>query len=396
MPIQHDPHSVAPKKILRREWLAVSLLFFASTLILSLVYLHYNWPGKWISSTKPLRWNGAALTLNKGQGYSDQGKLIMKELADQGIAVASLSPPVFQAKNYSTIIWSVSGATPSVEMEFLWRTAENRVFVRPLVWAANILEPLEIAEDENWRGQIIDLAIIVKGTLATPIIVNGVSLESASLPGALPNMVKKWFAFDQWQGTSINFVDEDAIDKNVPPVLAVAVIILLALALNLILAIAKIIPLNIAMVGGMVLLGWFILDIRWQANLFQQLELTHQQFSGKTWEDKHLAAKDGTLFDFMRKVKAKLPPPATARILYFSDDAYSRGKGAYHLYPHNVLVRNVLPPASQIKTGDYIALFEKKGVKYDRSHQLLIWGDGQSLKADLLFLSEGNALFKVR
>ncbi|WP_239288500.1 hypothetical protein [Candidatus Nitrotoga sp. 1052] len=348
-----------------------------------------------MSGAKPLSWNGATLTLNKGQGYSDQGKLVIKGLTDQGIAVASLSPPVFQAEDYPTIVWSVSGATPSVEMEFLWRTAENRVFVRPLVWAANSLEPLEAAADENWRGQIIDLAIVVKGTLAAPILVNGVSLESASLPGALPNMVKKWFALDRWQGTSINFVDGDATDKNVPPVLAIAAIILLALALNLILAIAKIMPLNVAMVWGMVFLGWFTLDIRWQANLFQQLELTHQQFAGKTWEDKHLAAEDGALFDFMRKVKAKLPP-ANGRILYFSDDAYSRGKGAYHLYPHNVLALNDLPPASQIKTGDYIALFAKKGVKYDRPHQSLMWGEGQSLKADLLFLAEGNALFKVR
>ncbi|RFC36375.1 MAG: hypothetical protein DID90_2727553971 [Candidatus Nitrotoga sp. LAW] len=395
MPIQLEPHSAPSKKILHQEWLAVPLLFFASALILSLVYLQHSWTGKWMGGTKPLNWNGAALTMNKGQGYSDQGKLVIKTLTGQGIAVASLSPPAFQAENYSTVLWAVSGATPSVEMEFLWRTADNRVFVRPLVWTANTLEPLEIAEDENWHGQIIDLAIIVKGTLAAPILVSGVSLESASLPEALPNMVKKWFALDRWQGTSINFVDGDAINKSVPPVLAIAAIILLALALSLILAIAKIMPLNVAMVWGMVFLGWFILDVRWQTNLFQQLELTHQQFSGKTWEGKHLAAEDGALFDFMRKVNAKLPP-ASSRILYFSDDAYSRGKGAYHLYPHNVLARNDLPPALQIKTGDYIALFVKKNVKYDRSHQSLMWGDGQSLKVDLLFLSEGNALFKVR
>lgn len=395
MPIQLEPHSAPSKKILRQEWLAVPLLFFASALILSLVYLQHSWTGKWMGGTKPLSWNGAALTMNKGQGYSDLGKLVIKALTDQGIAVASLSPPAFQAENYSTVLWAVSGATPSVEMEFLWRTADNRVFVRPLVWTANTLEPLEIAEDENWHGQIIDLAIIVKGTLAAPILVSGVSLESASLPEALPNMVKKWFAFDRWQGTSINFVDGDAIDKNVAPALAIAAIILLTLALSLILAIAKIMPLNVAMVWGMVFLGWFILDVRWQTNLFQQLELTHQQFAGKTWEGKHLAAEDGALFDFMRRVNAKLPP-ASSRILYFSDDAYLRGKGAYHLYPHNVLARNDLPPASQVKTGDYIALFAKKGVKYDRSLQLLMWGDGQSLKVDLLFLAEGNALFKVR
>ncbi|MEO6423184.1 MAG: hypothetical protein ABIR84_11035, partial [Candidatus Nitrotoga sp.] len=200
---------------------------------------------------------------------------------------------------------------------------------------------------------------------------------------------------DQWQGTSINFVDGDAIDKTVSTVLDIAAIILLSLVLSLILSVAKIIPLNMAMVGGMIFLGWFLLDIRWQVNLFQQLDLTHQQFAGKTWEGKHLAAEDGALFDFMRKVKATLPS-SNNRIFYFSDDAYFLRKGAYHLYPHNVLALNELPPASQIKTGDYIALFAKKSVKYDDSNQLLIWDVGQSLKVDLQFLAEGNALFKVR
>ena len=98
MSIQLEPHSAPYKKILRQEWLAAPLLFFASALILSLVYLHYNWPGKWMSSTQPLSWNGAALTMSKGQGYSDQGKLVIKELTNQGIAVATLIPTRFSGK----------------------------------------------------------------------------------------------------------------------------------------------------------------------------------------------------------------------------------------------------------------------------------------------------------
>lgn len=394
MSIQLDPLAVSNKKILHQEWLAAPLLLLTSALILSLIYLQDNWTGKWMSSAKPLSWNGAELTLIKGQGYSDQDKLVIKKLTNQGIAVASLTTPTFQAEDYSAISLSVSGATPGVEMEFLWRTAENRVFVRPLILADKTLQPLEMAVDENWRGQIVDLAIVVKGTLTAPLVVNEVSLGPVSLPRALINMLKKWFTLDRWQGTSIHFLDGDAIDKNINPVLAIAAIILLALVLNLILAIAKIMPLNVALAWGILFIGWFMLDVRWQANLFQQLELTHQQFSGKTWEEKHLVAEDNALFDFIRNVKAKLPT-TTGRILYFSDDAYSRGKGAYHFYPQNVLARTDLPPASQIKTGDYIALFAKKGVKYDRSQQLLIWGDGQSLKADLLLFTMGNALFKV-
>ncbi|MFZ1811476.1 MAG: hypothetical protein WAU04_09900, partial [Candidatus Nitrotoga sp.] len=106
MPIPLEPHSAPSKKILHQEWLAAPLLFFASALILSLVYLQHSWTGKWINNAKPLSWNGAALIMNKGQGYSGQGKLVIKALTDQGIAVASLSPPAFQAENYSTVLWA--------------------------------------------------------------------------------------------------------------------------------------------------------------------------------------------------------------------------------------------------------------------------------------------------
>ena len=389
------PLSASSTQLLRREWLAAPLLLLASALLLLLVYLQYNQPGKWISSAKPLSWSGEALTLVKGQGHSGKGKLVIEGLSEQGMAVATLSPTAFRAEDYRYMNWTITGAVTGVQMEFLWRTAENRVFVRPLVWVGNTSVPLRIADDENWRGQIVGLALVVKGQLTAPVLLKSVSLQPASARGELTNMLERWLALDGWRGTSEHFLDESAIDQDVPFVLAIASLLLLALALYLILAIAKIMPLNIAVVWGMVLLGWFMLDARWQSNLFRQLDLTRQQFAGKTWEGKHLAAEDGALFDFMRKVKAKLPP-ATARILYFSDGAHSRGKGAYYLYPHNVLVRNDLPPAPQIKTGDYIALFAKKGVKYDRSHQLLMWGDGQSLKVDLLFLAEGNALFKVR
>lgn len=383
------------RKIMRQEWLAVLLLFFTAALVFLGIYLYYNWPGKWISHAGPANWNGAALTMNKGQGYGSQGKLVIKGLSDQGTAVASLSPPVFQADDFSTITWFISGATPSVEFEFMWRTTENRVFIRPLVWTDNVLEPLKMTGDKNWHGQITDLALIVKGTLAAPILINSISLEPVSLTAILQDRMKQWLAFSPWQAASINFVDEDSIDKKFTPTLVILAIILLALILNAILILVKIMPWNTSMIWGMVLLGWLMLDFRWQSSLFQQLKLTYLQYAGKDWEEKHLAAEDGVLFDFMRQVKEKLPP-GTTRILYFSDKEYLRGKGAYYLYPYNVLARNEFPQASQFRPGDYIVLFAKKRVRYDPAGQLLIWEEGQYVKADIQLLSNGNALLRVR
>jgi len=432
-------------KLMHKEWLAAPLLFLASALILSLVYLQYNFSGKWLSGAEPLNWGGNALTLSKGQGYSGKDKLVIEGLEGE-VAVASLSMPGFRAEDYPFVNWVATDAGPGVEMEFLWRTEGNRVFKRQLFWTGDAAAPLQMAEDKNWRGQIIGLALVVKGSLAAPITIKGVSLLSAR--AALPIMIKRWFVLDRWQATSINFMDGDAVEQDIAPVPAITAITLLALALywglakfvqvtDIPKAVAGITPpspqpsgprpeeavpssrlrgrgglgpegqgegekrqafslisINVAAVLGVVFLGWFALDIRWQANLLRQLDLTRQQFAGKSWEGKHLAAEDGALFDFMRQAKAKLPA-ASGRILYFSDDNFLRGRGAYHLYPRNVLAGNDLPKAVQFRAGDTIVLYAKKSVKYYPSRQVLAW-DGQSLQVEPLMLVRGNAVFRVR
>jgi len=141
-------------KLMHKEWLAAPLLFLASALILALVYLQYNFAGKWLSGAEPLNWGGNALTLSRGQGYSGKGKLVIEGLEGE-IAVASLSIPGFQAEDIAIVNWTVAGMMPGVEMEFLWRTAGNRTFKRPVAWTGDAAAPLRMADDKNWRGQII-------------------------------------------------------------------------------------------------------------------------------------------------------------------------------------------------------------------------------------------------
>jgi hypothetical protein len=364
------------------------------------LYLLYSVPGKWGNSVAPLSWNGSELSLTIGHGYSRQGNLAIEELAKQGeqnVAVASLTPKTFHAKDYSAVNWSLTDVPPEVEIMFLWRTSENpdRTFARPLlIMNAREIDSLEMASDENWRGEIMGLALMVKGHLNAPMTVAGFSLEPASAKASLKKMLGRWFAFDGWQGTSINFLDGAAPDQEVPFVLAIAAIVLLALVLYLILSKIKRLHGNAAMVWCMVFLGWFALDARWQLNLFRQLDLTQQQFAGKSWKDKHLADWDAPLFDFIQQVKAKLPA-AGGRVLYFSDFDDLRGKGTYYLYPQNVMPINRPLVDGIVKAGDYIVVFEKKDMQYDSSRQALVWNGKQTIPADLLLSSTGNFLLKV-
>ncbi|CAN5427993.1 hypothetical protein BH11PSE11_BH11PSE11_02190 [soil metagenome] len=381
------------------EWVTVPSLILVSALLLLLIYLQFFWAGSWASKPEQLSWKGSAFKLTKGQGYARDGRLTIEALDQQGdqtLAIAALSPKAFRAQDYTAVRWTLAGLQPGLHGVFLWRTVESpgRVFSRPLVMAGSGRADLELDTDKDWNGQIMGVALILKGELEAPVTVQEVSFAPASPGAAVAKITNKWFAQEFWQGSSINFLNEDALEHKVAFVPAIAALLFLSLALYALLAKAGILPARLIIIWCIVFFAWFILDARWQWNLFRQLGETHQQFAGKSLDDKHRAA-DTKLYEFMHQVGAKLPSDHT-RVLYLSDDAYMRGKGAYYLFPHNVMASPDITSIAQLKPGEYVVTFAKKGLKYDASTRDLSGEGLQPVKADMMFSIEGNYLLKVR
>src|SRR4030095_15987125 len=65
----------------------------------------------------------------------------------------------------------------------------------------------------------------------------------------------------------------------------------------------------------MLIAAWLVLDLRWQWNLARQVAVTARPYAGRDWREKHVAAEDGPLFEFIEKVRAELPPPPPRRFL---------------------------------------------------------------------------------
>jgi hypothetical protein len=144
--------------------------------------------------------------------------------------------------------------------------------------------------------------------------------------------------------------------------------------------------------------AWLVLDARWQWNLARQVVVTGRTYAGLDWREKHVAAEDGPLFEFIEKVRAKLLP-AEARVFMFADAHYFRGRGAYHLYPHNVFFNpwtNNLPPAAALRSGDYVVVYQRRGVQFDPALGMLRWDGSAPIAAEALVVEPGAALFRVR
>ena len=144
--------------------------------------------------------------------------------------------------------------------------------------------------------------------------------------------------------------------------------------------------------------AWLLCDLRWEWNLARQAMATRDQYGGKDWRGKHLAAEDGPLFAFIENVRAKLPV-APVRIFVVAEANYFRDRGAFHLYPHNVYFdpyRDTVPASAAMRPGDYLVVYQRRGIQYDAAAQRLRFPDGTTVAAELVLLEPRAALFLIR
>jgi hypothetical protein len=209
----------------------------------------------------------------------------------------------------------------------------------------------------------------------------------------------EWTAFEGYSGTSINGVTGGADVQDLPlPVLLATVTGLAALAwfgLARYRGRTAALPAVLAVVF---VAAWLIADARWTWDLVRQARVTARTYAGLDWRGRHLAAEDAPLFLFIEAVREKLPAEPV-RVFMNADAHYLRGRGAYHLYPHNVYYepyRNAIPASSLMRSGDYFVAYQRRGVQYDPATQRLRWDGGEPVAAEMLLSVPGAALFRIR
>ena len=373
-----------------------------SVLVCVVGYLVLAAPGAWIGGARPLQWTASELSIKRGTGELTGAGLVLTAPDPTGTVVVSL-PTSLRSQDYLLIAWDAVGIPDGVEATLLWRNDYQpaRVFSRSLSVEAGRIAPALVAREPNWIGRVDGLALLLRGPFTEPIIVHGAVAKPMTPTQVLGDRVREWLAFEPWNGASINNLTGGADTQNLPlPVLAAALVGFAALAYA---ALARWRPRALGPSLGVVVAAffvgaWIIVDARWQWNLLRQVNITREQYAGKSWRERHLAAEDGPLFAFIEKARAKLPAPPV-RVFMVADTHYFRDRGAYHLYPYNVYFdpwRNTMPPPSAMRPGDYVVVYQRKGIQYDAAQQLLRWDGLAPVAAELVLLDAGAALFRIR
>jgi len=364
-------------------------------------YLALAVPGSWFGGAPQLQWTARELSLTRGAGGL-MGSGIALTAPDSARTVVVSLGTSFRAQDYPVIAWNVTAIPEGVEAALLWYNDYQpaRVFSRSLSVEAGRTAPALVSEDPHWIGRIGGLALVLHGSFADPITVRGVAARPMTAAQVLGDRGSEWLAFEPWNGTSINTLTGGADAQDLPlPVLLAAVVAVAALAYA---ALARwkpgaLRPAQGTVIAAYFVAAWLVLDARWQWNLVRQVERTYHQYAGKSWEERHLAAEDGPLFAFIEKVRAKLPPPPV-RVFVVADAHYFRDRGAYHLYPYNVYFDpwyNTTPPSSAVHPGDYLVVYQRRGVYYNAPQQSLRWDDSPPVKAELVLLDGAGSLFRI-
>jgi hypothetical protein len=384
-----------------RWWAIASALLVAAIALVMAALAGSHSGGNVLKGPPAITVAGNRLNVVRGRGHPSAGAYVLEALDSSDLGVLSTRVQAFAANSYPRVEWELRGANPgTVKLSFLWRTLEqpSRNFHVDLEWQEGRVAAAELGASDGWSGTITGVALVVRGDLSQPLVVQSWTATSVSAWIALAEIGRQWSAPFPFKGTTITLPFDAERDDYASLLIVVAVSQGLAMSGYYLLARHRRWPRDSRVLWAIFLIGWLMLDFRWQANLWRQLAQTVRQFAGMTTEEKHRAADDGTLFELMRQVNAALPTPPV-RILLLADNLALRTRGAFFLYPQNVYhdptPGSRTPNPEQVRSGDYVLLFWYSGLTYERGQQRLLWPDGRAKAADEI-LVPGDGILLVR
>ena len=390
--MQTDP-TKRPMKFL--PWLAA--LFVGAALTLLAVVLYYQ-TGGYSEANIPLRWNGADLQVARGQATAlpDDPSAFTIQAADARGVILWTPPRWISAGLYGNLLWKITGLDDRHPLYPIWRTNDGKVgqAKQATKISSNLLD---LRTEPDWQGTIMTLGLFIPGPLASPLIVRQLELRPAALTARewLEQLWREWTAREDWSQRSINFASGATARPLGSPVLLIAIWMSLSGLLygGWVLAAGQ--RLRPAPFVALFLLGWLLLDLRWQWELSGRLEHTVERFAGKDATSRRLADLDGELYRFLLDIGQRLPKrPVRLFIVSADPGGFLAGRAHYHLLPHNNYMGFLRPPTAAHE-GDYVLILSPlPEVRFNPTPAKLEWEDGQ-LAVERLYEAPLGALFRV-
>ena len=294
-----------------QAWIAGVGLLVAGIAVSVLLVAIVHSGGNWRSGPSAVAVDGGAFALGRGRGHRDGREFVLEATDGERLAVLSARVAPFSADGHPRVDFNLhsSDALP-IELVFLWRTEErpNRNFSKRLAWSGTHIAALELGPDDGWTGTITGVALVARGTLPRPLVLQSFSVPSVSVATVIGDIFHQWSAFIPIVAASVTLPFDEERSHYATLLATVAAGGFLAAALYWLLT-RRALPRDPRIYWAIVVAAWLLLDLRFQVNLWRQLARTATTFAGKTGDEKRLASDDRELYTLMREVGAALARP---------------------------------------------------------------------------------------
>ncbi len=368
------------------------------------------WFGIWWYQQFGLGWDlqthvitGSELTIQRGQGQATKEGLLMVKPTPEREIIALAPLPSVETDKAWRISWKLVDLSPRQELYLVWISSRKPkdLRVRRLNEEDMAAGYLTMEEDPDWKGQITQLGIMIKGALDKPVLVTSISIARELLTPleAIQDQIDDWIHQEPWSGRSINFHEGTLARHWLTPITAIALWIALSGILYLYLRARRFPATKLPLMTGLALLvlaGWFLLDLRWQWELATRLRDTFHHYVRQPEDDGHRQTPDERVLQAAQSIREALPP-GPVRLLILSEDpqGYFSQRLRYHLLPHRSFGTNLLPEQQQVKAGDYIALLSHLGkIRYIAASRELVSAT-TTLAVEPLVKTGSLSLFRV-
>ena len=220
-----------------------------------------------------------------------------------------------------------------------------------------------LAGNRFWRDDIYFLSLEHTGLVGGPWTVRSVTLHQER-PGFSQLQRHLWtslFPAESWTQRNPHFVWPLDARLPVSPVAAIAAWAALSAGLMWLGGLGRgqqrsfwlLVPL---------LIGWLVLDMRWQVELTHKARHTFDSFAGLTASERFSEDFDGLLFDFLDALRSDHERAAFERVFAFSNFEFLRKRARYHLATWAVreAPASALTPGliAQFRSGDLLLLLD--------------------------------------
>jgi len=272
------------------------------------------------------------------QGEALQRGSLWAPTADaQGVLIIRMTDRVIDTASFPSIQIAALADTPPMAVRILWRQAEGprTTFAKTIVWQGNGRERVALSADPQWRGRVAGLAIAFRLLPRAGVLFRSATLQSETGRDILSQTVREWLDHEPWGQHSVNYLFGGSPNPRVPLVPAAFAVAVVAFWLYRLLAKRWRLAPSLAVGAAFAIGAWIAADVRWQLNLFSNLDRTAEKYAGKTIDEKHRAAEDGNIYRIAETIRKGLPAGVT-KVTLVSDLADSElflGKLRYYLFP---------------------------------------------------------------